>query len=70
MTPLYRLLRYAKPYKGRLAWALLAMMIYAVASALLAYLNLIIFDVVLQTGQRLMFAISAIVVWKVSVASS
>jgi ABC-type multidrug transport system fused ATPase/permease subunit len=30
----FRLLRYAKPYKGRLAWAVLAMVIYAVASAL------------------------------------
>jgi subfamily B ATP-binding cassette protein MsbA len=62
VNSLYRLLRYATPYKGRLAWAVLAMLIYAVASALLAYLNLIIFDVVLQTGQRLVFAISAIVV--------
>ena len=30
----FRLLRYATPYKGRLAWAVLAMVLYAIASAL------------------------------------
>ena len=34
MNSFFRLLRYAKPYKGRLAWAVLAMVVYAVASAL------------------------------------
>jgi ABC-type multidrug transport system fused ATPase/permease subunit len=33
-----RLLRYAKPYRVRLAWAVLAMTIYAAASALVIYL--------------------------------
>jgi len=49
----FRLLRYAKPYKGRLAWAVLAMVIYAVASALLAYLIKPIFDSVLPARNHL-----------------
>ena len=40
----FRLLRYAKPYKGRLAWAVLAMVVYAVASALVIYLITPILD--------------------------
>ena len=44
MNSFFRLLRYAKPYKGRLSWAVLAMVVYAVASALLAYLIKPIFD--------------------------
>jgi subfamily B ATP-binding cassette protein MsbA len=57
--PLYRvnsfvrLLRYAKPYKGRLAWAVLAMVIYAVASALVIYLIKPILNEVLPTGTGL-----------------
>ena len=61
MNSLYRLLRYAQPYKGRLAWALAAMLIYASASALLTLLIQVIFDDVLQTGQRLVFVTSAVV---------
>ena len=53
MNSFFRLLRYAKPYKGRLAWAVLAMVIYAVASALLAYLIKPIFDSVLPTRDHL-----------------
>jgi subfamily B ATP-binding cassette protein MsbA len=49
-----RLLRYAKPYQGRLAWAVLAMVIYAVASALVVYLIRPILDELLpnQRGLR------------------
>src|SRR5688572_8034826 len=49
----FRLLRYAKPYKGRLAWAVLAMVIYAVASALVIYLIKPILNEVLPTGTGL-----------------
>ena len=38
MTAFHRLLRYARPYRGRFLAALLAMMVYAVASATLALL--------------------------------
>ena len=53
MNSFFRLLRYAKPYKGRLAWAVLAMVIYAIASALLASLIKPIFDQVLPTRDHL-----------------
>jgi ATP-binding cassette, subfamily B, bacterial MsbA len=53
VSSFFRLLRYAKPYKGRLAWAVLAMVVYAVASALLAYLIRPIFDQVLPTRDHL-----------------
>jgi subfamily B ATP-binding cassette protein MsbA len=49
----FRLLRYAKPYKGRLAWAVLAMVIYAAASALVIYLIKPILNEVLPTGEGL-----------------
>jgi subfamily B ATP-binding cassette protein MsbA len=49
----FRLLRYAKPYRGRLVWAVLAMVIYAIASTLLAYLIKPIFDQVLPNRQDL-----------------
>jgi subfamily B ATP-binding cassette protein MsbA len=56
-----RLVRYAKPYKGRLAWAVLAMVIYAVASALLAVLIKTILDQVLPTGEHLGTIAAAVV---------
>jgi ATP-binding cassette, subfamily B, bacterial MsbA len=49
----FRLLRYAKPYRGRLAWAVLAMVIYAVASALVIYLIRPILDELLPNQQGL-----------------
>ena len=61
MNSFFRLLRYSKPYKGRLAWAVLAMVIYAIASALLAYLIRPILDSVLPHGKDL-GAIAAAVV--------
>jgi subfamily B ATP-binding cassette protein MsbA len=57
----FRLLRYAKPYKGRLAWAVLAMVVYAVASALVVYLIRPILDELLPNQQGLrMIAFSLI----------
>jgi len=56
-----RLLRYAKPYKGRLAWAVLAMVIYAIASALLAVLIKTILDQVPPTGAHLASTAAAVV---------
>ena len=53
MNSLSRLLRYARPYKGRLAWAVLAMVIYAIASVGLAFLIKPIFDQVLPTRDHL-----------------
>ena len=53
MNSFLRLLRYAKPYKGRLAWAVLAMVIYAVASALVIYLIRPILDELLPNQQGL-----------------
>jgi subfamily B ATP-binding cassette protein MsbA len=49
----FRLLRYATPYRGRLAWAVLAMVIYAVASALVIYLIRPILDELLPNQQGL-----------------
>ena len=61
MNSFIRLLRYAKPYKGRLAWAVVAMVIYALASALVIYLIRPILDEVLPSGQGLrMIALSLI----------
>ncbi len=53
MNSFIRLLRYAKPYKGRLAWAVLAMVLYAVASALVVFLIRTVIDNVLPSGQGL-----------------
>ena len=61
MNSFLRLLRYAKPYKGRLAWAVLAMVIYAIASGLLAYLIRPILDQVLPTRANLGGVAAAIV---------
>jgi ATP-binding cassette, subfamily B, bacterial MsbA len=57
----FRLLRYSKPYKVRLAWAVLAMVIYAIASAWLAYLIRPILDSVLPHGQGLGLIAAAVV---------
>ena len=53
MNVFLRLLRYALPYRARLACAVLAMLVYAIASACLAYLIKPIFDQVLPTRERL-----------------
>jgi subfamily B ATP-binding cassette protein MsbA len=46
-----RLLRYAAPYRLRFAWAIAAMLVYAAASAALAYLIKDILDKVLPHGE-------------------
>ena len=50
MNPLYRLFGYARPYRGRLATAIVAMVFYAAASAGVAWLIKPLFDGVLPTG--------------------
>ncbi len=53
MSPLHRLLRYSRIYKGRLAAALVAMLVYAGASAAILYLIKPIFDNVLPNRELL-----------------
>jgi ATP-binding cassette, subfamily B, bacterial MsbA len=50
-TTLRRLFAYATPYRGRMFWAVLGMIVYAVGSAGLAYLIKPIFDSVLPNQQ-------------------
>jgi len=57
-TTLRRLFRYATPYRGRLAWAVVGMMVYAVGSAGLAWLIKPIFDSVLPKQQEV-----ALIAW-------
>ncbi len=52
-SPLARLFAYARPYRARLGWAVLAMAFYAVGSAGLAALIKTIFDNVLQDRSQL-----------------
>jgi subfamily B ATP-binding cassette protein MsbA len=52
-SPLARLLGYARPYKVRLGWAVVAMALYAIGSAGLAALIKTIFDHVLQDRSQL-----------------
>jgi len=61
VNALLRLLLYAAPYRGRLTWAVLAMVVYAAASAMLAYLIKPIFDQVLPTQDRLAAVAGAVV---------
>jgi len=49
----FRLLEYARPHRGRLVWALAAMVLYGAASAGLAYLIQPIFDEVLPNRENL-----------------
>ena len=49
---LQRLLGYSAPYRGRMAWAVLGMVVYAIGSAGLAYLIKPIFDSVLPKQQE------------------
>lgn len=52
-TSLKRLFRFALPYRGRMAWAVLGMLVYAIGSAGLAALIKPILDQVLPSQQRL-----------------
>jgi subfamily B ATP-binding cassette protein MsbA len=49
--PLRRLFGYARPYRGRLVWALAGMLVYAAASAALAWLIKPILDSVVPYGR-------------------
>ncbi len=61
LSLLSRLFGYAKPYRGRLAWAGVAMVAYAVGSAGLAALIKTVFDQVLPNRDRLAAVAWAIV---------
>ena len=52
-APLRRLFWYAKPYRGRLGWAIVGMLVYAAASASLAALIKTILDDVLPSQKQL-----------------
>jgi ATP-binding cassette, subfamily B, bacterial MsbA len=60
-TTLRRLFRYSRPYRGRLAWAVVGMVIYAIGSAGLAYLIKPIFDSLLPRQENVAFTAWAIV---------
>ena len=60
-TTLKRLFGYATPYRGRMTWAILGMVVYAIGSAGLAYLIKPIFDSVLPKQQEVAFIAWAIV---------
>ena len=61
-SSLRRLFDYARPYRGRMLWAVMGMVLYAIGSAGLAGLIKPIFDSVLPNQQRLSFMAWAIVV--------
>ena len=60
-TILRRLFAYSRPYRGRLAWAIVGMIVYAIGSAGLAYLIKPIFDNLLPRQQDVAFVAWAIV---------
>jgi subfamily B ATP-binding cassette protein MsbA len=59
---LARLFRYARPYRGLLAWAVVGMLLYAAGAASLAWLMRLVIDDVLLSHQRLSVVAWAIVV--------
>ena len=54
-TPLRRLFRYAMPYRTRIAWAVLGMLVYGAGAAGLAWLIKPILDQTLSNRQGLTF---------------
>src|SRR5438270_13912412 len=54
-TILRRLFGYTRPYRGRLMWAIVGMVVYAIGSAGLAYLIKPIFDNLLPKQERVAF---------------
>ncbi len=61
MNPFLRLLRFTRPYRGRLAAAFAWMVLYALGSAGLAKLIQNVFDEVLATGRNLLFVAGALI---------
>jgi subfamily B ATP-binding cassette protein MsbA len=61
VQPLFRLFRYAAPYRGRLTAAFVAMLFYAAGSAALAYLIKPIIDKVLPSREDLQVTALAII---------
>lgn len=62
MNPLHRLFAYARPYRGRFAAALAAMVVYAAATAAVAALIQPVIDKVLPTGEDLFAWCTALLV--------
>ena len=62
MNEFLRLLRFAAPYKGRVTVALLAMVVYAAASALLIYLIKPIYDRVLISQEEVLRTATLLIV--------
>jgi ATP-binding cassette, subfamily B, bacterial MsbA len=62
LNPLLRLFRFSRPYRGRLAAAILWMVMYAAGSAGLAYLIKDVVDKVLKTGTGFGVVATAIIV--------
>jgi ABC-type multidrug transport system fused ATPase/permease subunit len=54
-TPLSRLFRYAMPYRTRITWAVVGMLLYGAGAAGLAWLIKPILDQTLSNQQRLTF---------------
>jgi subfamily B ATP-binding cassette protein MsbA len=61
-TTLKRLFRYSRPYRGRLTWAVVGMIVYAIGSAGLAYLVKPIFDQVLPNQEGVAWIAQGIIV--------
>jgi ATP-binding cassette, subfamily B, bacterial MsbA len=62
VNPLHRLFGYARPYRGRFAVAIAAMVVYAAATAAVAYLIKPVIDQVLPKGEDLFAWCSALLI--------
>jgi ATP-binding cassette, subfamily B, bacterial MsbA len=62
VNPLHRLFGYARPYRGRFAVAIAAMVVYAAATAAVAYLIKPVIDKVLPKGEDLFAWCSALLI--------
>jgi subfamily B ATP-binding cassette protein MsbA len=62
VNPLHRLFGYARPYRGRFAVAIAAMVVYATATAAVAALIQPVIDKVLPTGEDLFIWCSALLI--------
>ncbi len=71
MNPLHRLFGYARPYRGRLAAAIVAMLFYAAASAGVAWLIKPLFDAVLPSGEEFAaWSVAVLIVYTVKGAGA